>query len=255
MRVAILSDIHGNTTALDAVLDDIQKAGGVDAYWVLGDLAAMGPDPVGALERLNDLPNATFVRGNTDRYVCGLLDPKQTADWISNNADLALPYVNRLAMLCWAQGALTASGWLNWLATLSLEHRVTLPDGTQVLLVHAAPGTDDGDGIHPGLDDAALSAVLDGADADMVIVGHTHWPLERRVGRTRVINLGSVSVPYPPDVSASYYMLSASGTQHTLEHRRVAYDIEDVVAQLKRLNHPGAGYLGMRFRGEIKPPW
>ncbi len=57
MKIAVLSDIHGNSVALDAVLRDISSQGGVDAYWVLGDLVALGPDPVGVLERLSKLPN------------------------------------------------------------------------------------------------------------------------------------------------------------------------------------------------------
>ena len=69
MRLAILSDIHGNPLALDAVLADIQSQGEVDAYWVLGDFAALGYDPVTPLETMTALPHASFTRGNTDRYV------------------------------------------------------------------------------------------------------------------------------------------------------------------------------------------
>ena len=69
MRIAILSDIHGNSIALDAVLGDLERRGGADQHWLLGDLVAMGPDPIGVLERITALPNASFVRGNTDRYL------------------------------------------------------------------------------------------------------------------------------------------------------------------------------------------
>src|SRR5258705_5431915 len=69
MRIALLSDIHGNTIALDAVLGDVEANGGADEHWVLGDLVALGYDPAGVLERLTSLPNPLFVRGNTDRYV------------------------------------------------------------------------------------------------------------------------------------------------------------------------------------------
>ena len=69
MRLAILSDIHGNPLALDAVLADIQSQGEVDAYWVLGDFAALGYDPVTPLEKITALSHASFTRGNTDRYV------------------------------------------------------------------------------------------------------------------------------------------------------------------------------------------
>jgi predicted phosphodiesterase len=69
MRLAILSDIHGNSLALDAVLADIQSQGEVDEYWVLGDFSALGYDPVTPLETISALPHAHFTRGNTDRYV------------------------------------------------------------------------------------------------------------------------------------------------------------------------------------------
>jgi len=68
MRIALLSDIHGNSLALDAVLADIATVG-VDGYWILGDIVALGPDPVGVLQRLSTLQNCYFIRGNTDRYL------------------------------------------------------------------------------------------------------------------------------------------------------------------------------------------
>ena len=68
MRIALLSDIHGNPLALDAVLADIEAQGGVDTYWLLGDFSSLGYDPVGVLERVTKLPNAFFLRGNHDRY-------------------------------------------------------------------------------------------------------------------------------------------------------------------------------------------
>ena len=67
MRLAIFSDIHGNPIALDAVLAAIGDA--VDGYIVVGDYCAIGYDPATVIERLNQLPNAHFLRGNTDRYI------------------------------------------------------------------------------------------------------------------------------------------------------------------------------------------
>src|SRR4051794_20720534 len=80
MRLALLSDIHGNLIALNAVLADIQAQGGVDAFWVLGDLVAVGPQPVAVLERISQLPNVSAVRGNTDRYAATLDRPGPTAN-------------------------------------------------------------------------------------------------------------------------------------------------------------------------------
>ena len=69
MRLAVLSDIHGNLPALEAVLDDIQAQGEPDAYLILGDLVAFCPWPAETLARLRELPVALFLQGNTDRYV------------------------------------------------------------------------------------------------------------------------------------------------------------------------------------------
>ncbi len=68
VRLGLMSDVHGNEVALDAVIAD-GASKGVEAWWVLGDLVAIGPDPVSTLERLTNLPGVRFLRGNTDRYV------------------------------------------------------------------------------------------------------------------------------------------------------------------------------------------
>jgi predicted phosphodiesterase len=256
MQIAILSDIHGNSIALDAVLDDIKtQRGGADAYWVLGDLVVMGPDPVGTLERLNELPNALFVRGNTDRYLCDGQKFRDAAALIGEHPDRAHTLLSVHAAVAYAQGALAASGWTNWLASIGLEHRVNLPDGTRALLVHAAPETDDGIGIHPGVSDDALAAMTSGCEADLLCIGHTHWIQDRKIGALRVINPGSVSVPWGADVSASYCMLAADANGHNLTSHRVNYDIGAVLGQMQRLKHPGYEMLVPRFRGEVAPPW
>jgi hypothetical protein len=70
MKAAILADIHGNSIALNKVLEDIQSIGGVDEYWLLGDYAAIGHDPIGVTEQISKLSKARFIRGNVDRYIC-----------------------------------------------------------------------------------------------------------------------------------------------------------------------------------------
>jgi predicted phosphodiesterase len=225
MRLAILSDVHGNVIALDAVLADVAAAGGVDGYWVLGDHAALGPDPTGAIERLMALPNARFVRGNTDRYTTTGDRPAPTLDQVRADPGLLPVALQVAASFAWTQGAVTAAGQFDWLAALPLEQRLTLPDGTRLLGVHAAPGADDGMGINPGQADDELGALLNGCDADLVMVGHTHFPLDRTVGGVRVINLGSVSNPMTADLRAAYILLETDASGYRLERRRVAYDL------------------------------
>lgn len=249
MRLALLSDVHGNTIALDAVLADVEDAGGVDRFWVLGDLAALGPEPVEAVALLTDLPGVALTRGNTDRYVtAGDLPPSWLED-ASRDAALVQHIVESAASFAWTRGMLQATGRLDVLTDLPLERRETLPDGTRLLGVHASPGRDDGDGIRPEQTDDELSTLLAGADADLVCTGHTHVFLDRTVGGTRIVNLGSVSLPHPDEPRASYAILDADEHGYRLEHRLVEYDHAAVRAAIASADPPGAAFLTGIFAG------
>ncbi len=257
MRIAILSDIHGNSVALDAVLADIAAQGSIAAYWVLGDLVAMGPDPVGVMQRLCALPNLQALRGNTDRWLTDVhnefpLTPDAISQGEQNNesSPLELAY-----SMVWTQGALTASGDLAWVVNLPLEYRTVLPDGTRVLCVHAAPGQDDGDGIRPVMSDAQVAAALAGAEAALIFVGHTHWALDRTVNGTRVVNLGSVSLPVLPDLRASYVLLDADVQGYRLTLRKVDYDHQQVIDQLQTQKHPACSTICGFLQGKRRPFW
>jgi predicted phosphodiesterase len=253
MRIAILSDIHGNSIALDAVLADIEHRGGADAFWVLGDLVAIGHDPVATLERLTALPNVRFVRGNTDRYVCTGDRPPPTLAQAAADANVLPSLVEVAGTLAWTQGAITQAGWLEWLTNLPVELEEVLPDGTRLLGVHAAPGTDGepGIGIHPALSKDELSDLLSGCDADLICVGHCHWPLDIRIIGKRVVNVGGVSNPLPPDLRASYVLLEADESGYRVQHRRTEYDREAVIAAVQKIRHPGADFIIRHMRGEI----
>ena len=251
MRIALISDIHGNTIALDAVLRDIEANGGTDEHWVLGDIVALGHDPAGALERLTALPHPMFIRGNTDRYVVtGERPPPSEGDVVADPV-LVLVIAEVAGSFAWTAGYLAATGWIEWLAALPTEHRRTLPDGTRVLAVHASPLADDGLGIGDCAGDDGLARLLEGCDADLVLGGHTHSPFDRMVGDVRAVNLGSVSNPLAPDLRASYVMIDADEHGYVLEHRRVAYDCEAVIRALEALNHPGRKWLTAHHRGEL----
>jgi predicted phosphodiesterase len=257
MRIALISDIHGNTLALDAVLKDITEQGGVDTYWILGDFSAMGYDPVGVLERVTKLPNAFFTRGNHDRYtVTGERPgPSPTLEQAQANPKLIPLMLTFATTLAWTQGSIRASGWWDWFEQLPLEVRLTLPDGTRLLGVHAAPGLDDGPGITPLLSDDELRALLAPAEADLVIVGHTHVPLDRTIDGVRVFNLGSVSNPLRQRLEASYAILEVDSSGHNVQLRYVDYDRQAVIEELYRVKHPAADFLAKFMRGELIPPW
>lgn len=255
MRLALLADIHGNPIALDAVLADVAAQGGVEAFWILGDVAALGYDPVAVIERLVALPNVRFVRGNTDRYIVSGDRPPPTHEEARANLQL-LPVLIEVAESCaWTQGCLAATGWLQWMADLPLEARMTLPDGTRLLGVHASPGNDDDPGIHPRLSDSDLHSLVATCGAELVCVGHTHLPLDRSVGNVRVVNVGSVSNPTTSDLRASYVLLNATPAGYDLQFRRVAYDVGAVIAAIERSRHPGRDYLLRFMRGQVRSPW
>lgn len=252
MKIAIFSDVHGNTLALDAVLAAIEQER-VDAYWIVGDLVALGPSPAPAARMLAALPNTRLVRGNTDRYVLhgDLPGGPDRVDALRADRTQLEGFLGFITSFPWARGAIATSGHDGWMRAIPLDVRETLPDGTRVLLVHAAPGTDDGPGITPEMTDADLIAALAGATADLVVVGHTHVPLDREVtvdGATvRVHNLGSVSLPKTDDHRAMWTLLTADETGHRLERRFASYDIERLKNRFDSVHHPAADALKAMF--------
>ena len=249
MRLAILSDIHGNPLALDAVLADIQNQGEIDAYWVLGDFSALGYDPLTPLEKLTALSHSSFTRGNTDRYV--VTDDLPISPERAPQEPLLLPHIIEIARgFAWTRGYLSVAGWLDWLMNLPLEVRLTLPDGTRLLGVHASPGRDDGPGIQPRHSDEELEQRLAGCEADAVIVGHTHVPLDRQVGNVRVVNLGSISNPVTPGLQATYALLDADEHGYHIQLRRVEYDHEAVIQAIEQSHYPTPSFLIAYMRGE-----
>ena len=100
------------------------------------------------------------------------------------------------------------------------------------------------------------------AVARLLCVGHTHWPMDLTVNGVHLLNVGSVSNVFPPDLRASYVMLEADEAGYHVQHRRVPYDREAVVRELRRaplgagrVNHPAAKYIIQYMRGENHPHW
>jgi predicted phosphodiesterase len=244
-----MSDVHGNRHALEAVVADAAGLG-VDRWWVLGDLVAIGPDPVAAIELIAELPRVEVISGNTERYVLTDDRPPPHPTDVLANPDLLPRYAEVQASFAWTCGALAAHGWLDWLRGLPQDVRMHLPDGTVLLGVHSIPGRDDGPGITPHRDEEKLRRDLAGADADVVFAGHTHQPTDRAVGGVRAVNLGSVSNPVTDDLRASYVVLHSDRDGHAIEHRRVAYDRDGFLDAVARSGHPGADFIASFQRGE-----
>jgi predicted phosphodiesterase len=215
LRYALLADVHGNTWALEAVLDDVERHH-PDRYVFLGDLLADGPDPVGALALLRGLSNAIYIQGNTDRY---LGDLSQVVHPRSEMPDL-------VATWRWAADLL-GDGGCRFLAGLPPEVLLETPSGP-LLATHGVPG-DDEDWIEPK--NAVKMATLDWRGARVLLVAHSHIPFVLHGTKGTAINPGSVGISPQTGWRASYAMLDLfAGGPIAVQHAQVEWDIAAYVA-------------------------
>ena len=229
MRIAVVSDIHSNLIALDAVL---AKVGSVDAIWHLGDVVGYGPEPDAVVDRLRDL-NAIGVRGNHDAAATGGAE----IDWFNPEARAAME---------WTREAISEPT-RTWLAALP-QRRIE----SDFTLVHGSPR----DPTWEYVTSAALArAGLSAISTEHGLHGHTHVPiaftevdgrmrtLAPRAGNTvalgegrTLLNPGSVGQPRDRDPRASYLILDTEAK--TATWGRVAYDAAAVGALMRSAGLP-----------------
>jgi putative phosphoesterase len=207
VRVAALSDIHGNLPALEAVLADVERER-VDAIVIAGDTIS-GPWPAECFD-LVTAAGALVVRGNADRLVLeggegglGKWSAERLGERLSRAAD--------------------------WPLTVELD-----VDGLgRVLVCHSTPSDDEVIYTRVTPDDD-VTGLLGDATADVVVVGHTHIQFDRTLSNgLRVVNPGSVGLPYE-DRTGAYWALLGPG----VEHRRSAYDVEATARAIRALGAP-----------------
>ena len=209
MRVAAISDIHGNLPALEAVLADIEREG-VDEIVVAGD-SVSGPWPAEVFDLLDSI-GARIVRGNADRAEEVMAHSSELGAW---NADRL--GASRVAMV-------TA-----WPLTLELA----VEGLGDVLLCHSTPTSDTP--IYTRITpDRELVELLGDVAADVLVCGHTHMQYDRRLTTgLRVANPGSVGMPYESRRGAYWAVLGPN-----IEFRRTEYDVEATVAAIQVMGAP-----------------
>jgi putative phosphoesterase len=234
MRIAVVSDIHGNLTAFDAVLADIRQAS-PDLVLHGGDLADSGSSPVDIIDRIRDL-GWQGVMGNTDEM---LVRPASLEDFASQFSAPAALW-SAIREIASATRSILGDERLAWLRALPLMS--TRPS---FALVHAAPG-DCWRAPAADATDAELEALYGSLGQPVVAYGHTHRPAIRRIaGRPELlINTGSVGLSYDGDPRASYLLLDGS----TPTIRRVEYDIEKELKMLSGCGLPGAEWTAKMLR-------
>ncbi len=212
-RVAVLSDVHGNLPALEAVLDEVAREE-VDLIVSGGDVAS-GPMPAECVDRLRGLGDLVlWVRGNADRLDAVPADMAETL----------VPFLTEQL----------GSERLAFVAAASLTVELDVEGLGRVVVCHGSPRSDEEILTKlspPERVDAALADV----SADVVVGGHTHVQFDRRVGGHRLVNSGSVGIPYEGRRGAFWVLLGPD-----VNLRRTDYDVEGAVAEIRQTAYPGA---------------
>ena len=239
-RLALISDIHGNGVALDAVLADI-AAREVDEIVCLGDIAAGGPQPSQVVRRLRKL-GCRAVRGNADGWLLESLPPGRSEA------------TRRLSdIVAWARTQVGDAD-LAYLAALPATERCSV-GGLELLCVHGSPRSD----LEPLLattHDDALDEVLAAAGARVLAAGHTHLQLLRQHGDSVLVNPGSVGLPLatmtespPLPASAEYALATVNDGEVEISFRRLPIDVDALRAASALMPHASwASDLEQRIR-------
>jgi diadenosine tetraphosphatase ApaH/serine/threonine PP2A family protein phosphatase len=221
LRVAALYDVHGNVPALDAVLAEVDALG-VDAVIVGGDIA-IGPMPREALERLLRLgERALFLRGNGDREIAAVPAEDGGDLWVERTR--------------WSAAQLDR-GQLAWLAALPDTQAIDVVGLGPVLFCHGSPRSDEEILTRISPEDRVAAAVA-GVSEAVVVCGHTHVQFDREVAGKRLVNAGSIGMPYEAQPGAYWTLLGPD-----VELRRTDYDLEAAAAAIRATGFPEADAL------------
>ncbi len=243
MRVAALYDIHSNLPALDAVLADVHQAG-VDRIVVGGDVLP-GPMPRETMARLLALEiPTTFIYGNGDLAILAQLraaTPSEVTYWgTSSGAPLPEPFGE---LFRWT--AQQVREYQDVLASWPLTTTLDIDGLGKVLFCHATPRNEVE--IFTRLTpEERLAPVFAGVDASIVVCGHTHMQFDRMVGRLRVVNAGSVGMPF--GTTGADWLLLGSG----IELRKTQYDLNATAEQFRHTGYPMVEEMAVRYI--LNPP-
>jgi putative phosphoesterase len=233
MRVAAIYDIHGNLPALEAVLQDIRQAE-ADHIVVGGDVVP-GPMPRETLARLLDLDiPVEFIQGNCEIAVLAEMTGTDPGP---------LPEQARATMQ-WTAQQLSAQD-LQLFATWPKTLRIQIPGVGDVLFCHATPRSQTECFTRSTPEDRLLP-VFNGLEAAVVVCGHTHMQFDRRIGAIRVVNAGSVGMPFGRP-GACWLLLGP-----TVQLRHTSYDLARAAERIRGTDYPQAEEFAAR--NVLQPP-
>ncbi len=233
MRIAFLSDIHGNFTALQAVLADMSSQS-VDQVVCLGDVVTLGPQPVEVLNTLREL-KCVYIKGNHD---AAILDPENAVHY--QIASHLIPD------LYWCQNRMSPDN-LRFIDSFKSIYEINLPHDNHILAFHGSPLSYT-DIIQATTPDEQLDVYFRGPKAGIFIGGHTHVQMVRRYDRKLILNAGSIGnafrFAYTPGNPvyllpwAEYMIIEQSGDLLGIEARRVSFDTYELIEKVKESRPP-----------------
>lgn len=240
-RFAVLSDVHGNATALEAVRSAIHAAA-PDFVAVAGDLVLNGPDPAAAVDLLQEMEaaGAVIVSGNTDIAVADF-DYAAAFPWMADGVPETFQAATE-----WANDAL-GDERVRWLRRLPAERRLRAEDGTMLLICHASPGSQTA-GFDQALDPDVIVERVARTDARVIGCGHTHVPEVRDLGWKVIVNAGSVGYVFDGDPTASWALIDIHEGVVTAEIRRTEFDALEVANAISARGLPGDVYRAATVR-------
>jgi putative phosphoesterase len=240
LRLAVLSDIHGNAAALESALREI-AAKKPDRLLIAGDHVMNGPRPGEALARIRELDaaGAYVIQGNTDIAVADG-DFAAAFPWLED-----VP-ASQIAAADWARDQLTDED-LDYLRRLPAERREAFGDDL-VLVCHASPGSQTL-GLPADLDPSVTVERVTRTDARVICCGHTHVADMRELGRKLIVNPGSCGYAFDGEASACWALLTLDlEAEPAAELFRPAYDAQAAAEEVSARGLPGDVYRAATIR-------
>lgn len=240
MKIAVISDIHGNLEALKAVMTDI-KEHGITKIYCLGDLAFCGPEPKETIEYFrNELKDVVMIQGNTDEMIIKATEAEDN-QFMPKHPVMA-------SAIRYSQQVLDDED-KTYLANLQIDYKESF-EALNVLFVHGSPRKNN-EGITVNMKYSKLEEILEGVEEHMVFCGHTHYPIIHRCANKTVVNVGSVGRPFGENLRAVYVILDLTRIQereYDIEHRYVKYDTAGAADRLEQCDFEGAETLSYMLR-------
>lgn len=254
MRLAVLSDIHGNLTALEAVMNDIAEQGSMDLTWCLGDLALFGSRPSECIQRIKALTEEnegkTFktIGGNTDRYlVKGTRFPMPSLKEAGELEGFVKFLQERDTITNWNLAQLSWEDYEFLKKIRDQELSVTVEGYGDVIGYHAVPGNDESM-LKPDTPDEEAADYLLDREGRLGIGGHTHIQMNRHIGRWRLVNVGSVGLSVDKPGYAQYGVFTFENGEVEIDLRSIPYDVDAAIADLYTAGHPVPSWIESRIR-------